>query len=276
MDRQRLPTLFGRLNKLMKKYSKNFYLLIVLTILVIPKITFASWWNPASWRVWNIFKASKETQVEIIVPSPATPTIKINDKTETNTKANKLKEKKKKPVELAKKQETKKEEGTGETTSVLPLKPFVPPAGAITPPEVPTFYVQAPDGTMWQGFSKQEAQEKADQYMKRLDTKPPIVNIQKVTDSWLSNFSKDQTFKGVVGLHPIYEDPLPSSGMIKIEYYMDNILFGTLIGNLGGKIAWDTTKYSNGIHTLTEKAYDKAGNVGSGSVSVTVENNKEQ
>ena len=39
---------------------------LLVVIALIPQITFASWWNPASWRVWNIFKASKETQVEII------------------------------------------------------------------------------------------------------------------------------------------------------------------------------------------------------------------
>jgi hypothetical protein len=54
----------------------------------------------------------------------------------------------------------------------------------------------------------------------------------------------------------------------KTELYIDNVLIST-----AATYSWDTTKIINGSHTLTAKAYDAAGNVGtSGSVTVTVSN----
>ncbi len=44
----------------MKSFKKNFYFLILLSILV-PQITFAAWWNPLT---WNIFKFLRNNQVE--------------------------------------------------------------------------------------------------------------------------------------------------------------------------------------------------------------------
>lgn len=107
-----------------------------------------------------------------------------------------------------------------------------------------------------------------------VDSTPPLSTIQKVTDLWLSRFGEDGLyFKGTVGLNSSYQDPLPSSGVIKIEFYMDEVMFASLIGDMGPKVGWDTTKYSDGEHTLTQKVYDKAGNVGTASVIVLIKNN---
>ena len=54
-----------------------------------------------------------------------------------------------------------------------------------------------------------------------------------------------------------------------------DVLFGSMINNLVGKVAWNTTQYPDGLHTLTQQAYDKAGNVGVGSVLVVIKNVKE-
>jgi hypothetical protein len=61
-------------------------------------------------------------------------------------------------------------------------------------------------------------------------------------------------------------------GVTKVELYVD----GTLLGSAAAAAAsatWDTTKATNASHTITAKAYDAAGNVGtSAAVPVTVSN----
>jgi len=61
-------------------------------------------------------------------------------------------------------------------------------------------------------------------------------------------------------------------GVAKVEIWKDGTLFGTnaLSSSL---FSWDTTKDSNGSHTLQAKAYDMAGNIGTSVlISVTVNN----
>lgn len=104
------------------------------------------------------------------------------------------------------------------------------------------------------------------------DTRAPVIYVKKMTDAWLGRFSSNEKFKGTVGLQAIYQDPLPSSGMIKVEFYLDGTLLGSNTTNLGPKIVWETTQFSNGLHTLTGKAYDKAGNIGTESTEVVIQN----
>ncbi|TSD02755.1 MAG: hypothetical protein Athens071416_500 [Parcubacteria group bacterium Athens0714_16] len=50
---------------------------VLVGILIIPQVTFASWWNPLSWNVWKIFRpTSKIEQVQIQKTVQATSTIK--------------------------------------------------------------------------------------------------------------------------------------------------------------------------------------------------------
>ncbi len=268
----------------MKKSITTISILIISFVFLAPQVAMAVWWNPFTWfKKKPVPPPAEQIYVKPIEKQAAQPVVQPQEKKEVVVD-NKLVAKKTVEVSTSPKKEFEKEKVTAPATPVVlekpteyaPLKPFIPPTTGITPPETPVFYIQAPDGTMWSGYTKQEAQEKADQYMKSLDTKPPRVNVQKVTDRLLSTFTQffpDNEFKGVVGLNLDYEDPLPSSGMIKFEYYMDDVLFGSLTNNLGGKITWDTTKYSDGTHTLTGKAYDKAGNVGIGSVEIEIKNN---
>ncbi|OGI89939.1 hypothetical protein A3I90_01340 [Candidatus Nomurabacteria bacterium RIFCSPLOWO2_02_FULL_41_9] len=240
----------------------------IIGILVYPSVTLASWWNPLSWRV---LKSSREPKVEIV--APATPTTRATNKTEANIKPDKPKEKKK-SVEPTKKQEVEKPKV--ETTPYVPLQPFVPPIGAITPPETPVFAVQAADGTIWQGFSKKEAQEKANHYMNNLDRTPPYLYFDKMIQRQRESpffIKNDNALYGTIGLwkSSIAEDPQPSSGKKNLEYYLDGVLIGADT-NFDGKIPLDTTKYSNGIHILSIKVYDNAGNVASDSAEITIKN----
>jgi hypothetical protein len=61
-------------------------------------------------------------------------------------------------------------------------------------------------------------------------------------------------------------------GVTKVELYADGLLVGTSTV-APASITWDTTKLTNGSHTLQARAYDAANNVGaSASVTVTVKN----
>ncbi|MFA5838631.1 MAG: hypothetical protein WC849_01695 [Candidatus Paceibacterota bacterium] len=58
--------------------------IILVGILIIPQITFASWWNPLSWNIWKIFKSEPKTeQTQIRKTTQATSTTKtVNTKPE--------------------------------------------------------------------------------------------------------------------------------------------------------------------------------------------------
>jgi subtilisin family serine protease len=61
-------------------------------------------------------------------------------------------------------------------------------------------------------------------------------------------------------------------GVTKVDFYVGTTLIGSDTTS-PYSISWDTTTYTNASYTLTSKAFDAAGNVGtSGAVSVTVSN----
>ena len=93
------------------------------------------------------------------------------------------------------------------------------------------------------------------------DTTPPTTNVTAPAGG--------STVSGAVTVTATASDNV---GVTKIELYVD----GTLLAS--GAVspfnaAWNTAAAANGAHTLTSKAYDAAGNVGTSSaVSVTVSN----
>jgi subtilisin family serine protease len=60
-------------------------------------------------------------------------------------------------------------------------------------------------------------------------------------------------------------------GVTKVELYVDGVLSGTG-ASAAFSFTWNSTTKANGSHTMLVKAYDAAGNVGSASVGVTVNN----
>src|SRR5262249_3056004 len=62
------------------------------------------------------------------------------------------------------------------------------------------------------------------------------------------------------------------AGVTRVELYVDGVLKATDTAS-PYNFTWDTTSVANGSHSLTSKAYDAAGNVGtSAAVGVTVSN----
>ena len=58
-------------------------------------------------------------------------------------------------------------------------------------------------------------------------------------------------------------------GVVSVSFYVDNALVATDSSASYG-FTWKSQQYSRGSHTLTAKAKDAAGNVGSSSITVTV------
>ncbi|MDD3693858.1 MAG: hypothetical protein PHC89_00460 [Candidatus Pacebacteria bacterium] len=57
----------------MDKKTKKFIFIFVITLLIIPQVTFAVWWNPTTWKIWNIFmRQHTETQISETVKVPPT------------------------------------------------------------------------------------------------------------------------------------------------------------------------------------------------------------
>jgi len=95
------------------------------------------------------------------------------------------------------------------------------------------------------------------------DTSPPQVSI--------INLKNGQVVSGTVKIQVKATDNV---GVTKVKYYIDGKKVGENTKS-PYEYSWDTTKYDNGNHTIQVKAYDKAGNVGSASMIVNVQNIKQ-
>ena len=93
------------------------------------------------------------------------------------------------------------------------------------------------------------------------DTTPPTVSITVPTSG--------VTVSGVTAISATATDNV---GVNRVNFYIDNNLASTDFST-PYTFSWDTTKTINGVHSLSAKAYDVAGNVGtSTTVNVTVNN----
>ena len=93
------------------------------------------------------------------------------------------------------------------------------------------------------------------------DTTPPTTSVTAP--------SSGATVSGTVTVTATATDNV---GVVKVELYVDGALLGSGASS-PTSASWNTTAVANGGHTITSKAYDAAGNVGtSASVPVTVSN----
>ena len=96
------------------------------------------------------------------------------------------------------------------------------------------------------------------------DTTPPQVTITNPQDG--------QTVSGTVIIRATASDNV---GVSKVEFYID----GTKVGEDTSspyEYSWNTTQYADGNHTIQVRAIDNAGNVGSASITVNVQNAQQQ
>lgn len=93
------------------------------------------------------------------------------------------------------------------------------------------------------------------------DTTPPATSI--------TSLANGATVSGTTTVTATASDNV---GVTKVEFYLDSVLQSTDTTSPYGW-SWNTTTTSDGSHSLTSKAYDAAGNVGtSTAVGVTVSN----
>jgi len=62
---------------------KKYLLILLLAIFIIPSIAFASWWNPLSWSIWNIFRPTPHAQVQIATTITPTTVATTTEKADT-------------------------------------------------------------------------------------------------------------------------------------------------------------------------------------------------
>ncbi|MFA6269901.1 MAG: Ig-like domain-containing protein [Candidatus Paceibacterota bacterium] len=82
------------------------------------------------------------------------------------------------------------------------------------------------------------------------------------------------TYQGMHGTNVSRMTPyvIPQSGISKVEWYLDGVLKNSTT-TTPYTFAWDTTTTTNGSHSLSAKAYDAAGNVGTSTiVTISVKN----
>ncbi|MBI5821709.1 MAG: S8 family serine peptidase [Verrucomicrobia bacterium] len=93
------------------------------------------------------------------------------------------------------------------------------------------------------------------------DSSAPVVTISSPTDG--------STVKGVISITVSATD---DTGVAQVNCYLDGSLLGSR-NRTSATFGLDTTKVSNGTHTLLAHAYDTSGNIGTSStVSFTVQN----
>ena len=103
-----------------------------------------------------------------------------------------------------------------------------------------------------------------------IDTIPPTVSITSPLNG--------ATVTGTISFSVTASDPIDPNttdnvGVIGLQYQLDGAnMTGVIAGPGPYSIAWNTTTTLNGPHILTAIAYDVAGNTGSRSISVTVNN----
>lgn len=94
------------------------------------------------------------------------------------------------------------------------------------------------------------------------DTTPPVTSITTPAGG--------ATVSGTVGVGATASDNV---GVTKMEIYIDGALKTSNTSATSLSYSWNTTAVANGSHTISSKAYDAAGNVGSSTtVTVTVSN----
>lgn len=107
------------------------------------------------------------------------------------------------------------------------------------------------------------------------DDIPPNVNLVKLQRQWESSEYFKNGLYGTVGIEEWELARDSDSGIATIQYFVDGIsIEGPRAISTGSfKMAFDTTKFSNGSHVLKIVAADKEGNSSEGSIEINIQNN---
>jgi hypothetical protein len=73
----------------MKKEHISFVVAVAILI-CLPQITFASWWSPTSWGIWNIIFGRSQVTDQTITPSTSTSSLQVDNATNTEVTSSQL------------------------------------------------------------------------------------------------------------------------------------------------------------------------------------------
>ena len=105
----------------------------------------------------------------------------------------------------------------------------------------------------------------------QIDDIPPVVSLSRTANEWKnSKFFKNGLY-GVAGITD-WNVVKWEKDIISIQYFVDGVSAGDPRPAASGKFALDSTRYSNGEHTLEVRATDSAGNSSRASITITVNN----
>src|SRR3989338_7732711 len=62
----------------MKNY-KQLFIVFAVSLFIVPQVVLAAWWNPLSWRIWNIFRSTSYVQVQVATTTSITPTTSVKN-----------------------------------------------------------------------------------------------------------------------------------------------------------------------------------------------------
>lgn len=110
------------------------------------------------------------------------------------------------------------------------------------------------------GYGQVDAYKAVTAAKNLVDTIPPSVSISSPANS--------ATVSGTIQVQGTATDNV---GVTSIQFYVDGQLAASATTS-PFSCSWNTTTAANASHSLTVKAYDAAGNVGSSSITVTVSN----
>jgi len=102
---------------------------------------------------------------------------------------------------------------------------------------------------------------------------PATTSISILTDNTPPSLTIQHPQSGItVGLTlTVTTQASDISGVSRVEFYLGQVLVST-VNFAPYQWAWDTTRYPNGVYTITIKAYDTIGNVKTKDITVTVNN----
>ncbi|MEK7554164.1 MAG: hypothetical protein AAB517_02240 [Patescibacteria group bacterium] len=114
------------------------------------------------------------------------------------------------------------------------------------------------------------------------DKTPPTASMKSIISGWRRNDSfttaDDYALYGTVGISQTQAASERETELTTLEFFVDGTSIGRSVTAIerNTAILFDTTKFSDGTHTLTAIAYDAAGNEGSDSASFVIKNSRAQ
>jgi sugar lactone lactonase YvrE len=113
--------------------------------------------------------------------------------------------------------------------------------------------------------------EAADEFGRRSSHSVQVVLDTTAPDVSFTYPLSGYAVRGTIELHASASDPLPGSGVARVEFFVDGAAVGTLLDARFGMVL-DTAALPDGPHRVRARAFDGKGNARDAEIMVTVDN----